>query len=117
MGKLHKKILNEHSDIRFDSLVHAVVIFKFIYSTSVLKFNRKREYKECECEEHESFLNFTRIHTECISFYFFQSDPSTAFLRAARAGQLEKVLEYLESGVDINASNAVSHRSAGSREF
>ncbi|XP_046435899.1 microtubule-associated protein futsch-like isoform X19 [Neodiprion fabricii] len=35
-----------------------------------------------------------------------QSDPSTAFLRAARAGQLEKVLEYLESGVDINASNA-----------
>ncbi|XP_015440415.1 PREDICTED: general transcription factor II-I repeat domain-containing protein 2-like [Dufourea novaeangliae] len=34
------------------------------------------------------------------------SDPSTAFLRAARAGQLEKVLEYLESGVDINASNA-----------
>lgn len=38
-----------------------------------------------------------------------QSDPSTAFLRAARAGQLEKVLEYLESGVDINASNAVSN--------
>ncbi|XP_046813611.1 ankyrin-3-like isoform X13 [Vespa crabro] len=35
-----------------------------------------------------------------------QSDPSTSFLRAARAGQLEKVLEYLESGVDINASNA-----------
>lgn len=47
----------------------------------------------------------------CISSFFFQSDPSTAFLRAARAGQLEKVLEYLESGVDINASNAVSHRS------
>lgn len=39
-----------------------------------------------------------------------QSDPSTAFLRAARAGQLEKVLEYLESGVDINASNAVSRK-------
>ncbi|XP_033226769.1 ankyrin-3-like isoform X10 [Belonocnema kinseyi] len=35
-----------------------------------------------------------------------QSDPSTAFLRAARAGELEKVLEFLESGVDINASNA-----------
>ncbi|XP_067209228.1 ankyrin-3 isoform X13 [Linepithema humile] len=35
-----------------------------------------------------------------------QGDPSTSFLRAARAGQLEKVLEYLESGVDINASNA-----------
>ena len=39
----------------------------------------------------------------------FQSDPSTSFLRAARAGQLEKVLEYLDStGVDINTSNAVS---------
>jgi len=47
----------------------------------------------------------------CILSFFFQSDPSTSFLRAARAGQLEKVLEYLESGVDINASNAVSHRS------
>ncbi|XP_044010733.1 ankyrin-3-like isoform X13 [Aphidius gifuensis] len=35
-----------------------------------------------------------------------QSDPSTSFLRAARAGQLEKVLEFLETGVDINASNA-----------
>ncbi|XP_043478904.1 ankyrin-2-like isoform X4 [Leptopilina heterotoma] len=35
-----------------------------------------------------------------------QSDPSTEFLRAARAGELEKVLEFLESGVDINTSNA-----------
>lgn len=39
---------------------------------------------------------------------FFQSDPSTEFLRAARAGELEKVLQFLESGVDINTSNAVS---------
>lgn len=38
----------------------------------------------------------------------FQNDPSTAFLRAARAGQLEKVLEFLDAGVDINSSNAVS---------
>ncbi|XP_067008858.2 ankyrin-3 isoform X6 [Anabrus simplex] len=35
-----------------------------------------------------------------------QTDPNTAFLRAARAGQLEKVLEYLDSGVDINTANA-----------
>ncbi|XP_023315174.1 ankyrin-2-like isoform X2 [Trichogramma pretiosum] len=35
-----------------------------------------------------------------------QGEPSTLFLRAARAGQLEKVLEYLDSGVDINTSNA-----------
>lgn len=52
-------------------------------------------------------LSCSQIYNE-IFYRYFQSDPSTAFLRAARAGQLEKVLEYLESGVDINASNAVS---------
>lgn len=57
---------------------------------------------------------FQRVHCPVLQLRYtlflfsFQSDPSTAFLRAARAGQLEKVLEYLESGVDINASNAVS---------
>ncbi|KAL1459437.1 hypothetical protein WDU94_011419, partial [Cyamophila willieti] len=35
-----------------------------------------------------------------------QSDPNTSFLRAARAGHLEKLRELLESGVDINTSNA-----------
>ncbi|XP_046992115.1 ankyrin-3-like [Schistocerca americana] len=35
-----------------------------------------------------------------------QADPSAAFLRAARAGQLERVLEHLDNGVDINTSNA-----------
>ncbi|XP_033609017.1 ankyrin-3 isoform X5 [Cryptotermes secundus] len=35
-----------------------------------------------------------------------QTDPNTAFLRAARAGQQEKVAEYLDSGVDINTANA-----------
>jgi hypothetical protein len=37
-----------------------------------------------------------------------QTDPNTAFLRAARAGQQEKVIEYLDAGVDINTANAVS---------
>lgn len=38
-----------------------------------------------------------------------QTDPNTAFLRAARAGQLDKLKEYLDSGTvrDINTSNAV----------
>lgn len=40
--------------------------------------------------------------------FLLQSDPGTAFLRAARAGQLDKVLELLDSGVDINTANAVS---------
>jgi hypothetical protein len=37
-----------------------------------------------------------------------QADASTAFLRAARAGQIEKIISLLEQGVDINVSNAVS---------
>ncbi|BES87251.1 ankyrin 3, node of Ranvier (ankyrin G) [Nesidiocoris tenuis] len=35
-----------------------------------------------------------------------QSDGNTAFLRAARAGHLDKVLEQLKNNVDINTSNA-----------
>ncbi|CAF0819125.1 unnamed protein product [Rotaria sordida] len=34
------------------------------------------------------------------------SDGNSGFLRAARAGNLEKVLEYLRSSIDINTSNA-----------
>ncbi|XP_024083188.1 ankyrin-2-like isoform X13 [Cimex lectularius] len=34
------------------------------------------------------------------------SDGNTAFLRAARAGHLDKVLEQLKNNVDINTSNA-----------
>lgn len=42
--------------------------------------------------------------------FVFQSDGNTAFLRAARAGNLDKVLEHLKSDVDINTANAVSAR-------
>ncbi|XP_051917961.1 ankyrin-2-like isoform X5 [Hippocampus zosterae] len=34
-----------------------------------------------------------------------KSDSNTSFLRAARAGNIDKVLEYLKGGVDINTSN------------
>ncbi|XP_035714744.1 ankyrin-3 isoform X3 [Folsomia candida] len=34
------------------------------------------------------------------------SEPGTGLLRAARAGNLEKVLEFLKGGVDINTCNA-----------
>lgn len=37
-----------------------------------------------------------------------QTDGNASFLRAARAGNLEKVLEYLKGSIDINTSNAVS---------
>lgn len=38
-----------------------------------------------------------------------QSDGNTSFLRAARAGNLDKVLEHLKNSIDINTSNAVSN--------
>ncbi|XP_049819923.1 ankyrin-2-like isoform X3 [Aethina tumida] len=37
---------------------------------------------------------------------FRMSDGNTSFLRAARNGQLDKVLEHLKSNIDINTSNA-----------
>lgn len=45
------------------------------------------------------------FNLSCI--FLFQSDGNTAFLRAARAGHLDKVLEQLKNNVDINTSNAV----------
>lgn len=38
---------------------------------------------------------------------FLQSDSNASFLRAARAGNLDKVVEYLKSGIDINTCNQV----------
>uniref|UniRef100_A0AC35TXI0 ANK_REP_REGION domain-containing protein n=1 Tax=Rhabditophanes sp. KR3021 TaxID=114890 RepID=A0AC35TXI0_9BILA len=35
-----------------------------------------------------------------------KADSNASFLRAARAGHFDKVLEYLRNGVDINASNS-----------
>lgn len=43
-----------------------------------------------------------------VCFLLLQSDGNTSFLRAARAGHLDKVLEHLKQNIDINTSNAVS---------
>uniref|UniRef100_H2T7S1 Ankyrin 2 n=1 Tax=Takifugu rubripes TaxID=31033 RepID=H2T7S1_TAKRU len=40
-------------------------------------------------------------HSVCL----LQSDSNTSFLRAARAGNIDKVLEYLKGGVDISTCN------------
>ncbi|CAO2599996.1 Ank2, partial [Lemmus lemmus] len=37
--------------------------------------------------------------------FLFQSDSNASFLRAARAGNLDKVVEYLKGGIDINTCN------------
>lgn len=39
-----------------------------------------------------------------------QSDSNTSFLRAARAGNIDKVLEYLKGGVDISTCNQVGDK-------
>ena len=44
----------------------------------------------------------------CKVFFSLQSEGNSSFLRAARAGNLEKVLAYLRENIDINTSNAVS---------
>ena len=38
-----------------------------------------------------------------------QTDPAALFLRAARSGHLEKVLDFLKNGMDINTCNGVSN--------
>lgn len=43
----------------------------------------------------------------CFVLCLFQSDSNTSFLRAARAGNIDKVLEYLKGGVDISTCNQV----------
>uniref|UniRef100_A0AAQ6AIE1 Ankyrin 2 n=1 Tax=Amphiprion ocellaris TaxID=80972 RepID=A0AAQ6AIE1_AMPOC len=47
------------------------------------------------------YINFNYYFPFCL----FQSDSNTSFLRAARAGNIDKVLEYLKGGVDISTCN------------
>ena len=57
--------------------------------------------------------NFNSVYPErlyllisnVMSLVLFQSDDNASFLRAARGGNLEKVLEYLKANTDINACN------------
>ncbi|XP_072156429.1 uncharacterized protein [Bemisia tabaci] len=48
------------------------------------------------------FINKGLTHHNC----FTLTDPNTAFLRAARAGQLDKIIELLDSGIEIDTSNS-----------
>lgn len=48
-------------------------------------------------------------------FSFPKADAATSFLRAARSGNLDKALDHLRNGVDINTCNQVgeTHRASG----
>lgn len=55
-------------------------------------------------------MNYEFVFIGVLVFFLFvslQSDSNASYLRAARAGNLEKVLDYLKSGVDINICNQV----------
>lgn len=45
---------------------------------------------------------------------FPKADAATSFLRAARSGNLDKALDHLRNGVDINTCNQVGETQRGS---
>ncbi|KAM4049871.1 ankyrin-2 isoform 29-T29 [Anomaloglossus baeobatrachus] len=53
----------------------------------------------------EKILDYYGYNIEEISEQESMSDSNTSFLKAARSGNLDKVLEYLKGGVDINTCN------------
>lgn len=57
-----------------------------------------------------NFLLLLKFQLIKIIFYLNKSEDSAGFLRAARAGNLDKVLEYLNNNIDINVSNSVRNK-------
>lgn len=55
------------------------------------------------------------LRASCFFFFFPKADAATSFLRAARSGNLDKALDHLRNGVDINTCNQVgeTHRASG----
>lgn len=51
------------------------------------------------------------------SCFFSQADAATSFLRAARSGNLDKALDHLRNGVDINTCNQVRGVETGLRSL
>lgn len=45
-----------------------------------------------------------------LSRFLLQADAGNSFLRAARSGNLDKALEHIKNGIDINTANQVRER-------
>lgn len=43
----------------------------------------------------------------CLYVSLPQADTATSFLRAARSGNLDKALDHIKNGIDINTANQV----------
>ncbi|XP_059961178.1 ankyrin-2 isoform X12 [Mesoplodon densirostris] len=57
------------------------------------------------CPVHRQVDSQTLRHQGSPAVCFLKSDSNASFLRAARAGNLDKVVEYLKGGIDINTCN------------
>lgn len=58
------------------------------------------------------YVSFTFSYTPYplpLSLFLFllQADAGNSFLRAARSGNLDKALEHIKNGIDINTANQV----------
>ncbi|KAM6221502.1 ankyrin-2 isoform 3-T3 [Rhynchocyon petersi] len=56
-------------------------------------------------QELDRTLDYYGCNSEDVTEPGVQSDSNASFLRAARAGNLDKVVEYLKGGIDINTCN------------
>uniref|UniRef100_A0A669D1W8 Ankyrin 2 n=1 Tax=Oreochromis niloticus TaxID=8128 RepID=A0A669D1W8_ORENI len=88
-------------------------------SSVVAVFDPRTPLTQSECSKHHAVFfcsrsreldlsleeNAESLSSHVLLFCFFQSDSNTSFLRAARAGNVDKVLEYLKGGVDISTCN------------
>ncbi|XP_078399023.1 ankyrin-2-like isoform X5 [Cetorhinus maximus] len=74
------------------------------HAAAHLKKARELDHEEKEKEKERERKRQSRRSSERLSRKR-KSDSNASFLRAARAGNLDKVLEYLKGGIDINTSN------------
>ncbi|XP_045140161.1 ankyrin-2 isoform X2 [Echinops telfairi] len=56
-------------------------------------------------QERDQTLDYYGCNREDVTGPGVRSDSNASFLRAARAGNLDKVVEYLKGGIDINTCN------------
>ncbi|XP_059501887.1 ankyrin-2b isoform X4 [Stegostoma tigrinum] len=74
------------------------------HAAAHIKKARDLDHEEKEKEKEKERKRQSRRSSERLSRKR-KSDSNASFLRAARAGNLDKVLEYLKGGIDINTSN------------
>ncbi|XP_067847054.1 ankyrin-2-like [Heptranchias perlo] len=74
------------------------------HAAAHLKKARDLDHEEKEKEREKERKKQSKRSSERLSRKR-KSDSNASFLRAARAGNLDKVLEYLKGGIDINTSN------------